>query len=314
MISGASPVEGARCANSWSELSRILEIRLCQFATPSPPAYHRHSCQLETGGEGNARAWCSADSPNLSQCVLCEEAQTTQRVETRHSSCVPIRGLPSYHNHASKYVELELWFVCQHNYNPDHRQLGGHRTRHVQSGFVTFPRGSAISYRWSFVGALAEGESIAYGWTGKDKVRIKLLQNPKQRECTVPVSKIFDWTQVKPNLVAGGFIKLGAFCGPETAFGKVRANLLSSANQKRPVARKASVEQSTSDEAKAPSTLTNKEVSGMIASGLSPDVVIAKMESSPCNFDTSPQALEDLKQSSVPNSVILVMVKRSESK
>lgn len=171
-----------------------------------------------------------------------------------------------------------------------------------------------ISYRWSFVGALADGEAIAYRWTGKDKVRIKLLQNPKQREFTVPVSKIFDWTQVKPTLAAGGFIKLAAFCGPQTAFGKVRANLLSSTSQNGPVTKNASVEQSTSNEPKALSTLTNKDISGMIEAGLSPDVVIAKINSSLCSFDTSPQALENLKQSGVPNSVILVMVKKSAAK
>lgn len=170
-----------------------------------------------------------------------------------------------------------------------------------------------IAYRWRFVGALAEGEAIAYRWTGKDKLRIKLLQNPKQREFTVPVSKIFDWTQVKPNFAVGGFIKLAAYCGPETAFGKVKAILLSGASQSRPVTRNASVEQKTV-EPKASSPLKNKDISGMMASGLSPDVVIAKIDSSQCSFDTSPQALESLKQSGVPNSVILVMVKKSTPK
>ena len=171
-----------------------------------------------------------------------------------------------------------------------------------------------ISYRWSFVGALAEGEAIAYRWKGKDKVRIKLLQNPKQREFTVPVTKIFDWTQVKPNLLAGGFVKLADYCGPETAFGKVRTAMLASANQNVPAARSASVEESTSHEPKPSTTLTNDDISAMVASGLSPDVVIAKIESSTCNFNTSPQALEDLKRSGVPNSVILVMVKKSSAR
>jgi hypothetical protein len=102
-----------------------------------------------------------------------------------------------------------------------------------------------ISYRRRFVGPLVEGESIAYRWTGKDKVRIKLLQNPKQREFTVPVFKVFDWTQVKPNLLTAGFTKLAGFCGPETAFGNVRTNLLSIAGQNAPVSGKTSEEQST---------------------------------------------------------------------
>jgi hypothetical protein len=171
-----------------------------------------------------------------------------------------------------------------------------------------------ISYRWRFVGGLVEGESIAYRWTGKDKVRIKLLQNPKQREFTVPVFKVFDWTQVKPNLLTAGFTKLAGFCGPDTAFGNVRTNLLSTAGQNAPVSGKTSEEQSTFNQPKTLSTLTDKDISTMIASGLSPEIVIAKIQSSPCTFDTSPQALEDLKRSGVPNSVILVMVKKSASK
>lgn len=170
-----------------------------------------------------------------------------------------------------------------------------------------------IAYRWSFVGALAGGEAIAYRWTGKDKVRIKLLQNPKEREFTIPVSKIFDWTEIKPNLAAGGFIKLAAYCGPETAFGKVKADLLSSANRSGPVTPNATAER-RAIEPTVPSPLTNKDISGMIASGLAPDVVIAKIDSSPCSFDTSPQALENLKRSGVPDVVILAMVKKPASK
>lgn len=171
-----------------------------------------------------------------------------------------------------------------------------------------------ISYRWSFVGALTEGEAIAYRWTGKDKVRIKLLQNPKQREFTVPVSKIFDWTEVKPGLLTAGYAKLAAYCGPETAFGKVRANMLATASPTEPTARNVSIEQDKANGPKAPTTLTNRDISTMIATGLSPDVVIAKIQSSQCTFDTSPQALEDLKRSGVPNSVILVMVKKTSAK
>lgn len=171
-----------------------------------------------------------------------------------------------------------------------------------------------IAYRWSFVGPLGEGEAIVYRWKGKAKVRIKLLQTPKKREFTVPVFKILDWAQIRPDLVTVGFTKLAAYCGPETAFGKVRANMLASASSSGPKARNASAKQNTPNDRKSPATLTNKDVSAMIAAGLSPEVVIAKIHSSPCAFDTSPKALEYLKQSGVPNPVILAMVKKSSAK
>ncbi len=171
-----------------------------------------------------------------------------------------------------------------------------------------------IFYRRRFVGALVEGESIAYRWKGKGKVRIKLLQSPKQREFTVPVFKVFDWTQIKPNLLANGFIKLAAYCGPETAFGKVRVAMLARANQSSTPARDALVEGKTVSGPKPAAPLTNNDVSAMIASGLSANVVIAKIESSSCGFDTSPRALERLKRSGLPNSVILAMVKKSSAK
>ncbi len=38
-----------------------------------------------------------------------------------------------------------------------------------------------LLYRFQFAGPLTEGKSIVYRWAGKDKVRIKLLQNPKRR-------------------------------------------------------------------------------------------------------------------------------------
>jgi hypothetical protein len=55
--------------------------------------------------------------------------------------------------------------------------------------------------------------------------------------------------------------------------------------------------------------LTNDEVVSMVKSGLSADVIIAKVETSECAFDTSPSALEKLKAAGVPETVILAMVR-----
>ena len=55
--------------------------------------------------------------------------------------------------------------------------------------------------------------------------------------------------------------------------------------------------------------LTNKDVVEMLKSGLSADIVLAKIRTSQNNFDTSPAALSDLKAGNVPEAVILEMVK-----
>lgn len=57
--------------------------------------------------------------------------------------------------------------------------------------------------------------------------------------------------------------------------------------------------------------LSNGDISEMIKAGLQPDIVSAKIKSSPCKFDTSPTALEKLKTDGVPSSVILAMVQAS---
>lgn len=46
----------------------------------------------------------------------------------------------------------------------------------------------------------------------------------------------------------------------------------------------------------------------MVKSGLSPDIIVAKIKASPCKFDTSSGTLADLKKSGVPDAVILAMV------
>jgi hypothetical protein len=55
-------------------------------------------------------------------------------------------------------------------------------------------------------------------------------------------------------------------------------------------------------------TLTNNDVVAMISSGLSVEVVNAKIVSSRCNFDTSPKGLADLKAANVPDAVVVMML------
>jgi hypothetical protein len=57
--------------------------------------------------------------------------------------------------------------------------------------------------------------------------------------------------------------------------------------------------------------LKNPDVLRMLESGLSPDVVVAKIKVSPVDFDTSPDALAELKKANVPEAVLLEMVRRS---
>lgn len=54
--------------------------------------------------------------------------------------------------------------------------------------------------------------------------------------------------------------------------------------------------------------LTNKDVIEMLQAGLTPEIVIAKIKSSSCDFDTSPDVLKQLKVARVPDAVILAMV------
>jgi S1-C subfamily serine protease len=65
---------------------------------------------------------------------------------------------------------------------------------------------------------------------------------------------------------------------------------------------KSQQEQSTS------TALTNTDVLDMLKAGLPPSIVIAKIKTSKCNFDTSPAALGALKSAGVPDDVLLMMV------
>jgi hypothetical protein len=54
--------------------------------------------------------------------------------------------------------------------------------------------------------------------------------------------------------------------------------------------------------------LTNGDVLKLVESKLAPEVIVEKIRSAPCDFDTSPEALQKLKDAAVPDSLILVMV------
>jgi len=62
-----------------------------------------------------------------------------------------------------------------------------------------------------------------------------------------------------------------------------------------------------------PSSLTNKDILMMHGAGLNDEVISEKVRTSPCNFDTSPTALADLKPAGVSDSVVLEMI-RCESR
>jgi hypothetical protein len=54
--------------------------------------------------------------------------------------------------------------------------------------------------------------------------------------------------------------------------------------------------------------LTNGDVTFLLKSGLATEIVVAKINSSACDFNTSTTALQELKTAGVPDAVILAMV------
>ena len=56
------------------------------------------------------------------------------------------------------------------------------------------------------------------------------------------------------------------------------------------------------------SALTNQDVVDLVKTGLSADIIVAKIKTSACRFDTSTAALKGLKETGVPDAVILAMV------
>lgn len=60
--------------------------------------------------------------------------------------------------------------------------------------------------------------------------------------------------------------------------------------------------------AQATRPLTNADVREMVEAKIAPEVVVEKIRASPCDFDTSPEALGRLKEAGVPDALLLVMV------
>ncbi len=58
----------------------------------------------------------------------------------------------------------------------------------------------------------------------------------------------------------------------------------------------------------AQKAFTNQDVVDLVKSGLSPDIIVAKIRASTCQFDTSTAGLKGLKDAGVPDSVIVAMV------
>lgn len=63
-----------------------------------------------------------------------------------------------------------------------------------------------------------------------------------------------------------------------------------------------------STQSKAQVPLTNSDVVGMVKAGIGAEIVVAKIKTASCSFDTSPAALKELKDAGIPDSVILAMV------
>jgi hypothetical protein len=55
--------------------------------------------------------------------------------------------------------------------------------------------------------------------------------------------------------------------------------------------------------------LENRHVLIMVAGRVAPEVILEKIRTSPCNFDTFPPVLAELKSRGVPDSVLLAMVR-----
>ncbi len=63
-----------------------------------------------------------------------------------------------------------------------------------------------------------------------------------------------------------------------------------------------------SEQEQSVASLTNQDVLAMLKSGLTNEIIVAKIKSSACKFQTSPAALQELKSANVPEQVILAMV------
>jgi TPR repeat protein len=62
-----------------------------------------------------------------------------------------------------------------------------------------------------------------------------------------------------------------------------------------------------------PAVLTNTDIEQMVATGLSADVIRAKIANSQCQFDTSTAALVKLKAAKVPDAIVVAMLSAASS-
>lgn len=69
----------------------------------------------------------------------------------------------------------------------------------------------------------------------------------------------------------------------------------------------------TAAQPKAEPPLTNSDVLGMVKAGIGTEIIVAKIKTATCSFDTSPAALKELNDAGVPESVILAMVHAPKS-
>lgn len=71
--------------------------------------------------------------------------------------------------------------------------------------------------------------------------------------------------------------------------------------------------QTLNSQATAPANnaLTNRDILDMHHAEISTDIIVAKIKAGPSNFDTSPNALKDLKSAGIPDNVIVAMVEAS---
>ncbi len=60
-------------------------------------------------------------------------------------------------------------------------------------------------------------------------------------------------------------------------------------------------------------SLTNGDVLAMLKVGLGSEILIAKIKTTACSFETSPLTLKELKDSGIPDSIILAMVQAPKS-
>ncbi len=101
---------------------------------------------------------------------------------------------------------------------------------------VLLVAGRPMHWRWSRLrwdkpvfGPLAQSESLAFRYRDRKgrTIRLKLLQEPGQREVDADVFKVLDWTGVKEDLAAPQLLKLIPVCKENTLVGRVAQRIRS---------------------------------------------------------------------------------------